>query len=375
MTLIKAVPMKRIRLLIPLLIAVLGCAMSVQAASKDTLEDNGFNCAPVGGLPNIKPATRCEKCETNPQNGTVRCDVYYCDESGANCHPQATHATADLQEADLEHPLVGLGDINADAVADIAVGDPAHGQIVVLSGAGDGVLATLKSENPDPLSLFGRWFTGIEDRNGDAVPDLVVKDSANGKFSFFSGLDGTKLASEERADIRNEEPLTTTLPEMGRVAGDAVVGDLNKDGVADLAIVDSSQGQVLIFSGADSSLVTILPVPGLLDSVNTGDRSVTNSALIGGWCVERSKYVQSGSWRTLETLWNAEAGALFRLPAGAQIKVRRGVGWFGWDTQKQTLDGVNTKNLSVGKSYIPSRMQMKVSQSTYVTYTYCPVGP
>jgi hypothetical protein len=85
--------------------------------------------------------------------------------------------------------------------------------------------------------------------------------------------------------------------------------------------------------------------------------------------------VQSGSWRTLETLWNAEAGALFRLPAGAQIKVRRGVGWFGWDTQKQTLDGINTKNLSVGKSYIPSRMQMKVSQSTYVTYTYCPVGP
>jgi hypothetical protein len=356
--------------------AVLGWTVSVQAASKNDLETNGFNCAPVGGLPNIKPATRCEKCETNPQTNTVRCDVYYCDESGANCHPQATHATADPQEADLDHPIVGLGDINADAVADIAVGDPAHGQIVVLSGAGDGVLVTLKSENPDPLSLFGRWFTGIEDRNGDAVADLVVKDSADGKFSFFSGLDGTKLTSEERADTFNEESLTTTLPEMGRVAGDAVVGDLNKDGVADLAIVDPAQGQVLVFSGADSSLVTILPVPGLLDPVNTGGRSVTNSALIfGSSCVERSKYVQSGSWRTLETLWNAEAGALFRLPAGAQIKVRRGVGWFGWDTQKQTLDGVNTKNLSVGKSYIPSRMQMKVSQSTYVTYTYCPVGP
>jgi hypothetical protein len=374
----KSIPtprVKRAHLLIPLLMAVLGWTASAQAASKNDLETNGFNCAPVGGLPNIKPATRCEKCETNPQNGTVRCDVYYCDESGANCHPQATHATADLQEADLEHPLVGLGDINADAVADIAVGDPAHGQIVVLSGAGDGVLATLKSENLDPLSLFGRWFTGIEDRNGDAVADLVVKDSANGNFSFFSGLDGTKLTSEERADIPNEEPLMTTLPEMGRVAGDAVVGDLNKDGVADLAIVDPSQGQVLVFSGADSSLVTILPVPGLLDPVNTRDRSVTTSALIGASCVERSKYVQSGSWRTLETLWNVAARGHFRLPPGAQIKVRRGVGWFGWDTQKQTLNGETTKILSVDKSYIPSRMQMKVSQSTYVTYTYCPVGP
>jgi len=368
--------MKRAHLLIPLLMAVLGWAVSVQAASKNDLETNGFNCSPVGGLPNITPATRCEKCETNPNNGTVRCDVYYCDESGANCHPQATLATTNVQDADLDHPIVGLGDINADAVADIAVGDPAHGQIVVLSGAGDGVLATLKNENPDPLTLFGQSFAGIEDQNGDAVADLVVKDSANGRLSFFSGLDGTKLTSEEKTGIRNEEPEMTILPEMGRVAGDAVVGDLNKDGVADLAIVDSSQGQVLVFSGADSSLVTILPVPGLLDPVNTKERSVTNSALIfGSSCVERSKYVQSGSWRTLETLWNAEAGALFRLPAGAQIKVRRGVGWFGWDTQKQTLDGVNTKNLSVGKSYIPSRMQMKVSQSTYVTYTYCPVGP
>jgi hypothetical protein len=74
-------------------------------------------------------------------------------------------------------------------------------------------------------------------------------------------------------------------------------------------------------------------------------------------------------------LWNAAAQGLFRLPAGAQIKVRRGAGWFGWDTQKQTLDGINAKSLSVGKSYIPSRTQMKVNQSTYVTYTYCPVGP
>ena len=258
----KSIPtlqVKRAHLLILLLMTVLGWVASAQAASKNDLETNGFNCAPVGGLPGIKPATRCEKCETNPQNGTVRCDVYYCDESGANCHPQATHATADPQEADLDHPLVGLGDVNADAVADIAVGDPAHGQVIVLSGAGDGVLATLKSENPQPLLPFGQWFKGVEDLNGDAVADLVVKDSTDGQFSFFSGVDGTKLETPESADTRDDAPLMTSLPEMGRVAGDAVVGDLNKDGVADLAIVDPAQGQVLVFSGADSSLVTILP--------------------------------------------------------------------------------------------------------------------
>lgn len=366
--------MKRTTLILPLMIAAFSCAVSVQAASKNELENNNFNCAQVGAP--LKTVTRCEKCETNPQNGTVKCDVFYCDESGANCHPQATLATADPQEADLDHPLVGLGDINADAVADIAVGDPAHGQIVVLSGAGDGVLATLKSEHPKPLMPFGQWFKGIEDINGDAVADLVVKDSADGQFSLFSGVGGTRLKAEARAETPDEEPLTSVLPELGLVAGDTVVGDLNKDGVADLAIVDPSQGQVLVFSGADGALVTILAVPGLRDSVNTRSRNVTNRALtFASSCVERSKFVQSGSWRTLETLWNVAAQGRFYLPAGAQIKIRRGVGWFAWDTQKQTLDGVNSKILSVGSSVIPSRMQMKVSQSTYVTYGYCPVGP
>ncbi len=375
MTLIKAVPMKWIRLLIPLLIAVLGCAMSVQAASKDTLEDNGFNCAPVGGLPGIKPATRCEKCETNPQNDTVKCDVFYCDQSGANCHPQGIQATADLQEADIDHPLVGLGDINDDAVADIAVGDPVHGQIVVLSGAGDGVLATLKGENPRSLIPFGQWFAGIEDRNGDGVTDLVVKDSHDGQLSFFSGIGGAKLADPEPAKTREHAPVEESFLQMGRVAGDAVVGDLNKDGVADLAIVDPSRGQILAFSGADGSLVKILPVPGLADPISMRSRNVTSSTFVGNSCIERTKYVQSGSWRTLETLWNVAARGHFRSPAGAQIKVRRGAGWFGWDTQKQTLNGETIKLLTVDKSVIPSRMQMKVSQSTYVTYGYCPVGP
>ena len=371
MQLTNTVRMKRVNLFIPLLIAVLGWAVAAQAASKNDLEDNGFNCAPVGTP--LTPVTRCEKCEKNPQNGVTTCSVYYCDQSGDNCH--SALATADPQEPEVDYPIVALGDVNTDGVADIAVGDPAHGQIIVLSGAGDKVLATVKSANLQPLTSFGQWFAGIEDSNGDGVADLVVKESTDGKLSVFSGTDGTKLKTPKDLALSDEAAFRAPLAEMGRVAGDAVVGDLNKDGVADVALVDPPHGQVLVFSGADGTLVTILPVPGLLDPVSTKSRSITNSAFIGGSCVERNKYVQSGSWRTLETLWNAEAGALFRLPAGAQIKVRRGVGWFGWDTQKQTLDGINTKNLSVGKSYIPSRMQMKVSQSTYVTYTYCPVGP
>jgi hypothetical protein len=374
MQLAKTVRIRRAHLLVPLMLTILGCAASVQAASKNELENNNFNCAQVGAP--LKPVTRCEKCETDPKKGTVRCDVYYCDQSGDNCHPQAPHATADPQEPNLDYPLVGLADVNADEVADIAVGDPAHGQVIVLSGADNRVLATLKSENPQPPLPFGQWFTGVEDLNGDGVADLVTKESHDGKFSFFSGIDGAKLSAVEGVNRDDEAQILAPALELGRVAGDAVVGDLNKDGVADLAIVDPDRGQVLVFSGADGSLVKILAIPGLLDPVSPKGRRATNKSLvIGATCVERTKFVQSGSWRTLETLWNVAAQGHFRQPAGAQIKVRRGVGWFGWDTQKQTLNGETIKILSVGKSVIPSRMQMKVSQSTNVTYTYCPVGP
>jgi hypothetical protein len=370
----RTVQRKHLYFLLPLLIAVFGCAVSAQAASKSELEGEGFTCGLVGAFPNITPITRCEKCTKNLVTGETQCIAYHCDDQGQNCH--SALVTADPQEANLDYPLVALGDVNADGVGDIAVGDPTHGQVVVLSGAGDKVFATLKSANPRLLTSFGQWVAGVEDLNGDGVTDILVKESPEEQPSVFSALSGEKLKTPKSFALSSEGAAASSLPEMGRVAGDAVVGDLNKDGVADLAIVDPTQGQVLVFSGIDGSLVTMLAVPGLLDPVPTKGRSITKSALaFGSSCVEQTKYVQSGSWRTLATLWNAAAQGLFRLPTGAQIKVRRGVGWFGWDTQKQTLDGVNTKSLSVGKSYIPSRMQMKVSQSTYVTYTYCPVGP
>jgi len=87
----------------------------------------------------------------------------------------------------------------------------------------------------------------------------------------------------------------------------------------------------------------------------------------------RTKYVKSGDWQTLETFWNATGNASFVSPKGAVIKVRYGVGFLGWDSQKQTLDGVNTRRLNVGGASVAyARMQMKVSTSTNVTYDVTP---
>ena len=83
----------------------------------------------------------------------------------------------------------------------------------------------------------------------------------------------------------------------------------------------------------------------------------------------RTKRIEAGDWRTVEIFWNAEGTAFFKLPAGASIKVRYGVGFLGINRQRQTLNGSDYKTLSVGIASISrDRMQVKVSQTTDVTY-------
>ncbi|HEX8136495.1 MAG TPA: hypothetical protein VF544_02785 [Pyrinomonadaceae bacterium] len=83
----------------------------------------------------------------------------------------------------------------------------------------------------------------------------------------------------------------------------------------------------------------------------------------------RTKTVKAGSWRTLETFWNVTTTAFFRLPAGAQIKIRYSGWWFGVDRQKQTLNGENVKRLVVSRwSVFTARIQMRVSKDATVTY-------
>jgi hypothetical protein len=83
----------------------------------------------------------------------------------------------------------------------------------------------------------------------------------------------------------------------------------------------------------------------------------------------KTKRITSGGWRTVEFFWNAQGTAFFRQPIGAQIKVRYGKGWLGFDRQKQTLNGADYKKLKVGSASVAyARMQIKVSQTTDVTY-------
>jgi hypothetical protein len=83
----------------------------------------------------------------------------------------------------------------------------------------------------------------------------------------------------------------------------------------------------------------------------------------------RTKPIVSNDWRTVESFWNAKGTAFFKAPIGARIKIRYGVGWFGFDSQTQTLSGDAYKKLAIGVGSLGfARMQIRVSQTTDVTY-------
>ena len=89
--------------------------------------------------------------------------------------------------------------------------------------------------------------------------------------------------------------------------------------------------------------------------------------------------IRAGGWRTVFTMWGSgvDVRGVFTRPAGMRIKVRYGVGWFGFDRQRQTLDGINPKTLSVGgtTTYLRVRFQVRVQSSTRITWEHVVEGP
>jgi hypothetical protein len=115
------------------------------------------------------------------------------------------------------------------------------------------------------------------------------------------------------------------------------------------------------------------PTSASADSTRFSAQASPNQAVNASEEQFRTKFVRAGDWRTLESFFNASGTGFFLHPAGAQIKVRYGVGFLGFDRQKQTLDGFNEKQLSVGAGSIAqARMQIRVSQDTWVNYVVRP---
>ncbi len=168
--------------------------------------------------------------------------------------------------AEMGASVAGVGDVNGDGFADVAVGVPDRtggavesGIVLVYEGtsSGPGVIPSSTLLGIESGARFGASVSGAGDVNGDGYDDVLVGEpeasggGANaGRAHLYLGSAGG-LASAVAWSVSGSEPGAR----FGEVV--AAAGDLNGDGYADFAIVASAEdgasvdeGVVHVFFGA-----------------------------------------------------------------------------------------------------------------------------
>jgi hypothetical protein len=157
--------------------------------------------------------------------------------------------------------VASLPDLDGDLVRDYAVsspGDAATAHVTVFSGISGQVLLTLTSSPSD--RGFGAALADAGDVNADGVTDILVGNSGgegvtiqdSGQAWVFSGADGSVLFGYE-----GEQSYASFGADVDGT------GDLNGDGHADFIVgsprfenlAANSRGRVYVYSGADGSLL------------------------------------------------------------------------------------------------------------------------
>jgi hypothetical protein len=123
-----------------------------------------------------------------------------------------------------------IGDVNSDGRKDFAVGASQYEAVFVYSGANGQLLYKLEDETPSVN--FGHAVGGIEDKDGDGIPEVVVsavsypnQSYASGRVYVYSGA-SAKLLFHIDGEVRGDQ--------FGwSVAG---LSDINGDGFQELMV-------------------------------------------------------------------------------------------------------------------------------------------
>ncbi len=131
---------------------------------------------------------------------------------------------------------LAAGDFNGDGIADLAVASPDDDTITILLGKGDGTFAQPAGSpvavGSAPVALVAGDF------NSDGRLDLAVVNSGDGTVSILLGNgDGTYAEA-------TPSPVT-----VGAQPRSIAIEDLNRDGIADLAVANGADDTVTILLG------------------------------------------------------------------------------------------------------------------------------
>ncbi|HGY92571.1 MAG TPA: hypothetical protein ENK43_15495 [Planctomycetes bacterium] len=179
------------------------------------------------------------------------------------------YALTGMAGADFGFSVTGLGDVDLDGFPDFAVGAPhlatsGVGEVVVVSGGTGGVVHALVGSQPG--DRFGFALASAGDLNGDGIQDLLVGSpgagtpgTAAGRVDVIDGASGAVVAT-----------LPGLAPQANLGESLVSVGDLTGDGVPDWAAGapggNASQGgffldgtgEVVLVSGATTAILNIL---------------------------------------------------------------------------------------------------------------------
>jgi hypothetical protein len=165
--------------------------------------------------------------------------------------------------------VAAAGDVNGDGVGDLLVGAPRVafiGYAYVFSGADGTILRTFVGENYD--DLFGRQAIRCGDMDGDGIAEYAISaeradhtSNDAGRVRVFSGQTGAVLYYFDGDG--GGVSLGSSL---------AALGDVNSDGVADLAVAQWKHhpGSVKVFSGTCSSPAGVTYCVGRPNSAGPG---------------------------------------------------------------------------------------------------------
>jgi hypothetical protein len=191
----------------------------------------------------------------------------------------------------LGESVAGLGDMNGDGVPDLAASEPGHDAVVILSGA-DGSQIARCVDTASNVANFGgdHGLSGFADVTGDGIPEILVGADSSGTVAHQAGRAVVLTVSSGSCAILRV--LVDPDPEIYDYFGYAVspVADVTGDGVPEIAVGEpghgSYDGSVLIYSGSNGAFVRRLTDPGGAANDHMGESLATIECLDGDGIAE-----------------------------------------------------------------------------------------